>query len=574
MELSKLYKVISAEEIKKHFKWKAALCQHPMYMLIDEDRGEPIVGERVAPWGAANADEYVKRVERNLESLALHDDIKINYEFSAYELLRMCNAYPEVHKNAKKAFQDGKLGFVNGSYSQPHLQILGSESNWRQFEMGLKVYKDLFGTDIKLYVPQETAHHKQLPQILKCFGYDLMVMPFFSAAIDVIGGSFEMTMESYKGFRPVQGADFALAQSLDGTALPVYIGYNEMLDYGSAAGNVDKDLFAEPKLRMTFPDMMEIDEEYYTKVKELHDFVLLEDEIRAMLKYTKPSAKIWLYTYWSYVEGVWAEELLRSSRAAEEAAVAAEAVMCMNMIKTGQKANEGLVNKWWADILKYQHHDVYWTEVTDLRRKAINSNMAVKEECEETIRRISESFVNPDDGCISVINRLPAERRTEIRTKVNISGMVTQRYKNEIFGFCNLPPCGFKSLALSKENAAPSVKATLPSAIKFGSFEGIVDKTGLLKQISGIEPAPDKDVLIGEIRCVISGETYNNRNGETEFFDGPVASVISRKSCLKDIGLSETYYFYKNEGYIKAEAEFDFNGDEIGTFWIDNSKIS
>jgi len=35
-------------------------------MPIDEDRGEPIVRERVAPWGTENADEYVKRVERNL----------------------------------------------------------------------------------------------------------------------------------------------------------------------------------------------------------------------------------------------------------------------------------------------------------------------------------------------------------------------------------------------------------------------------------------------------------------------------------------------------------------------------
>ena len=33
--------------------------------------------------------------------------------------------------------------------------------------MGLKVYKDLFGANIKLYVTQETSLHKQMPQILK-----------------------------------------------------------------------------------------------------------------------------------------------------------------------------------------------------------------------------------------------------------------------------------------------------------------------------------------------------------------------------------------------------------------------
>ncbi len=37
--------------VKEHFGWKLAFCQHPMYLLIDEDRGEPTVGERVPPWG-------------------------------------------------------------------------------------------------------------------------------------------------------------------------------------------------------------------------------------------------------------------------------------------------------------------------------------------------------------------------------------------------------------------------------------------------------------------------------------------------------------------------------------------
>ena len=31
--------------VKEHFGWKLAFCQHPMYLLIDEDRGEPTVGE-------------------------------------------------------------------------------------------------------------------------------------------------------------------------------------------------------------------------------------------------------------------------------------------------------------------------------------------------------------------------------------------------------------------------------------------------------------------------------------------------------------------------------------------------
>ena len=588
MDFGKLYQHINPKEIKEHFKWKAALCQHPMYMLIDEDRGVPEVGERVPPWGAVNADEYVKRVERNLESLDAYEDVKINYEFSGYEIKRMCEAYPEVHEKIKKALKKGKLGFVNGNYSQPHLHILSSESNWRQFELGLKTYRDLFDVDVKLYITQETALHKQISQLLKCFGIDLIALPCFTATIEVIEGSLEFNVDQFKGFCPVQKDDFVLAQSLDGTTLPLYIGNSDMMHDHKIYYGLENDLCSYPKLWVHFPDMIEVDECFHKRVTDTHEFVIMEDELRNMLKGTYPKTKVWLHTYWSYVEGVWAEELLRSLRDAEAAAVAAEALMCMNRIRTGQKADEILIEKWWELLLRYQHHDVYWNEVTDLRRRAIDANVSVKKECEDKICEISKTFVEENDGYISVLNWMPVERSVELITKQNVPGMatkrniteiVTQEYNGDVFGFCNLPPCGFKSLELSGEGASPSVQSEMPKLIQFGSYEGTVDKTGLIKRINnpvggGIKAPLDNETLIGEIQCSIGGERYDNRAGEVAFFDGPVASLISRKSTLKDIGLAETYYFYKDEGYIKAEIEFNFNGNEIGKFWIDNSKIN
>jgi hypothetical protein len=69
--------------VKENFGWKLAFCQHPMYLLIDEDRGQPTVGERVPPWGAANAKDYVQRVSRNLQSLENLPELKLNYQWSA-----------------------------------------------------------------------------------------------------------------------------------------------------------------------------------------------------------------------------------------------------------------------------------------------------------------------------------------------------------------------------------------------------------------------------------------------------------------------------------------------------------
>lgn len=131
--------------LKKHFSWKLATCQHPMYLLIDEDRGIPTVGERIPHWGAPNAAEYVERVRRNLDSLEKYPDLKLNYQFSGAEMEAMAENFPDVVKWMKKHYAEGSLDFLDGSFSQPHLQVLGAESNWRQFEYGLEVFQKIFG---------------------------------------------------------------------------------------------------------------------------------------------------------------------------------------------------------------------------------------------------------------------------------------------------------------------------------------------------------------------------------------------------------------------------------------------
>ena len=46
---------------KEHFGWKLAFIQHPMYLVIDEDRGEPISGERTPRWGACSQCRRLRR---------------------------------------------------------------------------------------------------------------------------------------------------------------------------------------------------------------------------------------------------------------------------------------------------------------------------------------------------------------------------------------------------------------------------------------------------------------------------------------------------------------------------------
>ena len=138
------------------------------------------------PWGAPNSEEYVRRVERNLQSLDELSDLRLNYQWSALEIHNMLRDYPHMRERMLKHYHNGKLDFIDGTFSQAHLQILSSESNWRQFEYGLQVYRDLLDKEVDIYSRQETGLHVQLPQLLNIFGYRFATIPgLFQALRDV-----------------------------------------------------------------------------------------------------------------------------------------------------------------------------------------------------------------------------------------------------------------------------------------------------------------------------------------------------------------------------------------------------
>ncbi|MHC4843275.1 MAG: glycoside hydrolase family 38 N-terminal domain-containing protein, partial [Planctomycetota bacterium] len=297
--------------VKEHLGWKLVIGQHPMYLLIDEDRGTPRVGERVPPWGAPNKEGYVERVKRNLSSLDKIEGLRINYQWSAVELNHMCENFPDVYKELKKHYESGMLDFVDGSYSQAHLQVLSSESNWRQFEYGQEVYKDLFGKNIEVYARQETGLHHQVPQLLEKFGYRFATLPAFHAAVEVVEGPFEFISQMGR-FEAQTGDEFLEWVGLDGTAVPTYI-----------------------SIHLGWDDIRE------------HALI---DRYEA----APPRAKARIHSYWSYIEGTWAEELMRVMRQAEEKALMAEQMVAIAKA-AGVETDAGAeIKELWKEILKAQ----------------------------------------------------------------------------------------------------------------------------------------------------------------------------------------------------------------------------
>ncbi len=562
---------------KEHFGWKLAFIQHPMYLLIDEDRGEPPVGERIPPWGAANAEDYAGRVRRNLNSLDELPDLKLNYEWSAVELQSITNKFPDILAGMNSQFQKGSLDFVNGSYSQPHLQVLGSESNWRQFEYGLEVYRDLFDKKVTVYAAQETGVHQQLPQILNKFNYKYQYLPAFPHVLEFVAGKVEfLCMNEY--YQPISGNEFVNAIGLDGSVIATHM-KSEASREQMWITNYQLDLFSGIKLMSDIPDLAEIDRESFEKYHALFDFVNLKDALDERFKSSPPEATARIYSYWSYAEGVWAEELLRKNKTAEEFAVLAEELNSMGRLAGLNIDRSTDIKENWKTILKTQHHDVSWIEVTDLRRKSINSLDSVVFNTKEIMSDIAEKLVGKGSNSMSVFNGLSHSRKciAELEGKKSLGkNSDFQEFGGKSIGFVTVPAGGFKSF-MEVKNSSSSVKSDIPQQITTKYYKVEFSEEGLIKQLSttsGKKLLNSGEYLGGEIRARISDDWVNNRKAQVQYYTGPVCDILVRNTMLGGIPVKEIYYFFKNESFIKVGIEFDFDGNEVGNMWIDESKIN
>lgn len=563
--------------VKEHLGWMLVIGQHPMYLLIDEDRGEPTVGERVPPWGAKTKEDYVERVRRNLNSLEKIPQLKINYQWSALELQHMCEHFPDIYEKMKEYYRKGQLDFVDGSYSQAHLQVLTSESNWRQFEYGQKVYKELFDKNVDIYARQETGLHDQVPQLLRQFGYKFAAMPAFHAAMELVSGRFELIVQEGL-FEPVAGDDFINWVALDGSTVPLYV--NIALGWGSIrrAYELQQDMYSAPKIISIFPDLDEVPRHVFEEYSSLFDWVLLREGLEKRFKAAPPRGTARFYCYWSYLEGVWAEELMRTMRKAEDAALLAEQLYCMAKLAGRPTDKSEEIRQVWKTILKSQHHDISWIEVTDLKRKSINRLKKATDKCNQIMAEVADKLTEDDNDSMTVFNGLPRARNCLVRLdgKQSLKGSKFQQFKGESIGFVDIPAGGFTSFGIS-HSASSSKQTSLPEKIKTNHYSVELSRQGLMTQITARDGTcllKTGDYLGGEIKARIDKKWVNNRNAECSFYSGPVCDILERKTSLADISLSERYYFFKDQPFIKVEIEFDFNGNTVGYMWFDETKIN
>jgi hypothetical protein len=568
---------------RKELGWKLAYTQHSMYMVIDEDRGEHTVGERTLPWGAPDASVYVGRIRRNLASLEKVPGLMLNYDFPGIDIESIARDFPDVIEQMQQMYKRGVFDFVNGTYSSPQLQILSSESNWRQFEYGLEVFERLFGKKVKIYAFQENSLSQQLPQVLKHFGYEMISAPaIFRWAMEIVDGPFEME-SSYHGTNFLREEEFVWAEALDGTKLPFYLvepipgdGFNGDLNIKRG---IDMGFAGPPPVWLYFPDMEEIEQKTCESIAELFDFVLLETELLKRVKQAPPHAKARIFSYSSYTEGVWGEELLRANRAAEHTALLAEGVQAMGRQAGASIDRKEELGKIWRTIIKYQCHDVMWAEITDLRRKGIDRDNECAAKSHTIMNEIAGQLAGGEGNSLAIFNGLPTARRglIEIEGKEAPAGRPAfQEFEGKALGVRELPPGGFRSFPLAGSGATPSKEISMPAKITTADYT-VELADGLINQITtknGKGLLRPGTYLGGELRAMIHDQWQDNRSADCHFFEGEVCYILSRSSSLGDIPVKERYFFFRDDNFIKAELEFDFHANEVGNFWMDETKVN
>ncbi len=587
-------------------KWQYVLCQHPMYLLIEEDSK---CAERTPPWGAQSIEKYIERINRNLATLKRYPQLKVNFDFSAVELKRLAARAPEVVKEICDLVAKGQIGFVNGTYSQPHLQNFGSESNWRQFELGLKVIEDLIGYRVNTYAAQEVGLNEQLPQILNYFGYKFATLPGFSYALSFLS---EHELIGYGGrLDPVQDEEFTNWQGIGGNQTPLYLLNVDagVTDKDLALEN-QKDLFRGPLIRGSFPDMIEIDDRWVEEREKNAEFVILDRALAKRIEECPPKSKARLYTYWSYVEGVSAEKLSRMNRTAEVKVIQAEAINVLASFLNNKPVQD--FTSLWEEILECQHHDAYWVGGPELREKSIAKLENVTSKCDELIAD-SISSISPKDADIIVSNTYPLLRKDLVKVHLSFSKgeakgikLYDSRGKEEAFQIMNcvlfedgsIKECditfldelngfGYKSYQIKGvsnrqiDAEEKPIKITGDVTIENESYKTIITPSGLFKSLYlkslGKEMIDISEYYGNELKAqLLDGIWVTNRDGckEAYIIRGPLVTILIVYGKLGNLETKTQVYLYKDLPRIDFQTEINFEQTSLGTYWNDESKLN
>ncbi len=583
-------------------RWELAPCQHPMLLLIKEDE---LCAEREADWGG-DLDEEFRRLEHNLELVNLHPSLRLCYDFAVVELELVKEERPDLYEKFKENFEGRRITFVNGSYSQAHLNIMGHESCYRQIEEGCRTFVELFGKHPRTYATQEPCYIEQLPQILRAFGYDHITLSHFAWSLKFLSPH---ELLGYRGrLHFLEGEEFTNWTSPDGTVLPLYLAdvggplHGFIKDEG-IYWEYQKDLLRAPTLRIGYPDLIDLPSGWLEANEKNGKTVLIDDALDERLKKYPPESSARLIPTFSYqAEGIDGSRLNVLNRKAET---------LLNQLRAIEAAldEEGLekvrsYRHLWKIVLKCQHHDAYWPGGPGLRRKTeewlMNLNNEMVKRIRSRIKILGENISGSKNHKkrLSAFNTIPLRRSGLVRVNVNsnkehvvlnsrgeeIPSQVVPvpgyEEAHELLSVVKFDGLGYRSFEVQESRRTPSSRQMRRSTAfsnKYYSCRVNPDLTlsSLVNGKTG-EQLLKKGCPGNELRGLAHDGNWMTTKGNVEqsnVSEGPLGKVFTASYRFPKAGIIMRATLLNELPWIEFEVVLDADGFSVGDYWKNMSKL-
>ncbi len=111
-------------------------------------------------------------IQQSIEAMRKYPWLVTCLEFDSHAFEAIQEEDPQFVKDVLNPLvAAGKIDIVGGTYSQPYGQLIGWQSNVRQFVEGRKTARETLHKDIDVFLAEELNFHPQMPQLLKLCGF-------------------------------------------------------------------------------------------------------------------------------------------------------------------------------------------------------------------------------------------------------------------------------------------------------------------------------------------------------------------------------------------------------------------
>ncbi|MGQ9783338.1 MAG: hypothetical protein ACUVRS_05120 [Armatimonadota bacterium] len=190
---------------------------------------------------------------------------------------------------------------------------------------------------------------------------------------------------------------------VDNTRIPVWLRNPGSPAADTLYDDIQRGLLHPTRLKVSMPDMIEIDEEWVAQKSQYSQIVLLDRTLAEIAAENSERATVRFEANYAYVEGVDTEELSRVNTRVESVLLRLETLVALLPVDPPDFDFDSA----WRTLLAAQHHDAYWTGAPELRAKCIARLRTLETQVDyatqEIIRRLGRKLPKTTGGAQAAV---------------------------------------------------------------------------------------------------------------------------------------------------------------------------